>query len=152
MKQLILAAVLSLVASAAHAQHNHGADHDEGAMMDHAEGHNHEATDVVAPEPAPAAALDAAEAAGGELIVVDVLGVVCDFCAVAMDKTFAKRGEVAATRVDLDDKTLTIVTRPGQTLADAEIEKLVKSAGYRTKAIRRGDAAKEPGDPINETR
>ncbi len=152
MKKIFLAAAFSLVASATLAQHNHGADNDDGAMMDHAQGHNHEATDVVALEPAPASALEAAEAAGGELIVVDVLGVVCDFCAVAMNKTFAKRSEVAATRVDLDDKTLKIVTRPGQTLADAEIEKLVKSAGYRTRAIRRGDAANEARAPIDETR
>ena len=51
-------------------------------------------------------AIEAALSEGGEPIVADVLGVVCDFCALAMNKIFGKRGEVAALYVDLDTKAL----------------------------------------------
>lgn len=86
------------------------------------------------------AEIDAALAAGGEPAVAQVLGVVCDFCAKAMNKTFGKREEVAATYVDLDAKTLNLVFRPGQSLDDETIGELVKKAGYRIAAIHRGDA------------
>lgn len=77
--------------------------------------------------------------AGGELVVVDVLGMVCDFCAVAMTKTFNRRDEVAAVDVDLDAKTLTFVVEDGRTLDDALIEDLVRRSGYRLSEIRRGE-------------
>lgn len=83
----------------------------------------------------------AAIEAGGELVVVDVLGVVCDFCALAMNKTFASRKQVAATAVDLDRKTLTVVIKKGAVLSDEEITSLVTRAGYKVSKIRRGEAA-----------
>jgi len=84
--------------------------------------------------------IDAALAAGGEPAVAQVLGVVCDFCAKAMNKTFGKREEVAATYVDLDTKTLNLVFMPGQSLDDETIGDLVQKAGYKIAAIHRGDA------------
>lgn len=83
----------------------------------------------------------AAIAAGGAPVVVDVLGVVCDFCATAMNKTFGKRAEVAAVYVDLDKKTLSLVIGEGEALSDEQIEELVKKAGYRIANIRRDGEA-----------
>ena len=83
----------------------------------------------------------AALVAGGAPVVVDVLGVVCDFCATAMNKTFGKRDEVAAVYVDLDKKTLSLVIGEGAALSDKQIEKLAKKAGYRIAAIRRNSEA-----------
>ncbi|GGD14447.1 heavy-metal-associated domain-containing protein [Aquisalinus flavus] len=120
--------------------------------MDHGEhdheAHDHKDHDMEADEAASGelvmlsrtAEIDAALAAGGEPAVAQVLGVVCDFCAKAMNKTFGKREEVAATYVDLDTKTLNLVFRPGQSLDDETIGELVKKAGYRIAAIHRGDA------------
>lgn len=82
--------------------------------------------------------IDAALANGGTPVIVDVLGVVCDFCAKAMNKTFGKRDEVAAVYVDLDTKTLSLVINAGMDLNDKTIEKLVTRAGYKTSSIRRG--------------
>ena len=78
---------------------------------------------------------------GGEPVVVDVLGVVCDFCTTAMNKIFGKRDEVAALYVDLDKKTLSLVINEGASLSDKQIEKLAKKAGYRIAAIRRDSEA-----------
>jgi hypothetical protein len=85
--------------------------------------------------------IDAALAKGGEPIVADVLGVVCDFCATAMNKIFGKRAEVAAIYVDLDTKALSIVTHAQGSLSDEDIGSLAEQAGYRVAAVRRGAAA-----------
>ena len=86
------------------------------------------------------AEITAALDAGGSPVVVKVLGVVCDFCAKAMDKTFGKRAEVAAVYVDLDTKTLNLVLKSGQMIDDEMIGKLVKKAGYKVDRIYRGEA------------
>jgi hypothetical protein len=76
--------------------------------------------------------------------VADVLGVVCDFCALAMNKIFSKREEVAAIYVDLDTKALSLVLVPSASLSDDTIADLAVQAGYRVADIRRGDAALSP--------
>ena len=85
--------------------------------------------------------IESALAAGGVPIVADVLGVVCDFCAMAMNKIFGKREEVAAIYVDLDTKALSLVLVPCASMSDQTIADLAVQAGYRIAEIRRGDAA-----------
>ena len=85
--------------------------------------------------------IESALADGGEPIVADVLGVVCDFCALAMNKIFGKREEVAAIYVDLDTKALSLVLVPGASMSDQTIAELAVRAGYRIAGVRRGDAA-----------
>ncbi len=85
--------------------------------------------------------IESALADGGEPIVADVLGVVCDFCALAMNKIFSKREEVAAIYVDLDTKTLSLVLAPGASMSDQTIADLAVQAGYRIAEIHRGHAA-----------
>ena len=85
--------------------------------------------------------IDSALAQGGEPIVADVLGVVCDFCALAMNKIFSKREEVAAIYVDLDTKALNLVLVPGASMSDQTIADLAVQAGYRIADVRRGDEA-----------
>ena len=130
---------------------SHKATHEDGEH-EHGE-HDHKAEVAAAAKDADAGAMttpaglmrndeiNTALEAGGQPVVADVLGVVCDFCAKAMNKTFGKRDEVAAVYVDLDTKTLNLVFKPDATMADDEIEKLVKKAGYKIAGIRRGDAA-----------
>ncbi|MFK8016570.1 MAG: heavy-metal-associated domain-containing protein [Gammaproteobacteria bacterium] len=85
--------------------------------------------------------IDIALSAGGEPIIVEVLGMVCDFCAKSMNKTFGKREEVAAVYVNLDTKSLNLVLNDGYELADAEVTRLVTRAGFRLTSIRRGPDA-----------
>jgi hypothetical protein len=85
--------------------------------------------------------IDQALAAGGTPIVADVLGVVCDFCAIAMNKIFGDQPEVAAVYVDLDTKALSLVLSPSSSLSDTVIADLAVQAGYRIAAIRRNEAA-----------
>ena len=82
--------------------------------------------------------IDAALETGGAPVVVKVLGVVCDFCAKAMNKTFGKKDAVLATYVDLDTKTLNLVLVSDDAMSDEQIEKLVVRSGYRAALIDRG--------------
>ena len=87
--------------------------------------------------------IDTAIANGGEPVVVRVLGVVCEFCAKAMNRTFGRREEVAAVHVDLDSKTLNLVLMREGAMDDAEIDRLVVRSGYKTTSIHRGPAVLE---------
>ena len=122
--------------------HEHAHQHEDAGHDGHGEheGHDHGAMSMAATI-TQTDDVAAALAAGGAPVVVDVLGVVCDFCATAMNKIFGKRDEVAAVYVDLDKKTLSLVIGEGDALTDKQIEKLAKKAGYRIAAIRRGSEA-----------
>ena len=132
------------------AQEHH--DHENHATRDAHEHHDHQATDLdhathddhqAAGGPALTRTedIESALADGGEPIVADVLGVVCDFCALAMNKIFGKREEVAAIYVDLDTKALSLVLVPGASMSDQTIADLAVQAGYRIADVRRGDEA-----------
>jgi len=69
--------------------------------------------------------------------VVQVNGLVCDFCAQAIDKSFRRRPEVANVRVDLTAKLVSLDFKPAQTLDDATITRIVTNAGYAVVAVRR---------------
>ena len=121
--------------------HDHGAEHDHGSHDHNAMAHEHGDMVMNTATITHTDEISAALANGGEPVVVDVLGVVCDFCATAMNKIFGKRDEVAALYVDLDKKTLSLVINDGSDLSDKQIEKLAKQAGYRIAAIRRDSEA-----------
>ncbi len=129
-----------------HGDHDHGQEHahqyEDAGHDGHGEheGHDHGAMSMAATITHTDEVAEAL-AAGGTPVVVDVLGVVCDFCATAMNKIFGKRDEVAAVYVDLDKKTLSLVIGEGEALTDKQIEKLAKKAGYRIAAIRRDSEA-----------
>ena len=124
-----------------YAEHNHGANHEHESHDHNAMAHDHGDMGMKAATITHTDEISAALANGGAPVVVDVLGVVCDFCATAMNKIFSKRDEVAAIYVDLDKKTLSLVINDGLDLSDKQIEKLAKQAGYRIAAIRRDSEA-----------
>lgn len=68
---------------------------------------------------------------------VKINGLVCDFCAQAMEKVFGKQDEVADISVDLDTKIVTINMKDGQNMDDAVITKLITDSGYNVEEIMR---------------
>lgn len=84
----------------------------------------------------PAAAAEAGAVQGADA-VVKVNGLVCDFCVQALTKTFRKRAEVRDFAVNLDAKELRMAFKPGKSLDDATIRKLVTNAGYNVVGITR---------------
>ena len=124
---------------ATHDMHEHE-DHDhQEADSGHTSHDGHNATS--GPALTRTEDIESALAQGGEPIVADVLGVVCDFCALAMNKIFGKREEVAAIYVDLDTKALSLVLVPGTSMSDQTIADLAVQAGYRIADVRRGSDA-----------
>jgi len=74
-------------------------------------------------------------------ISVGLSGLVCDFCSLALNKTFKKRDEVRGTYIDLDTKIMSIALAEGAALENEAIVKLVKKAGYSTTKITRKDGS-----------
>lgn len=146
MKLFLSLALSAALAGPALAQVDHSKmDHSkmDHAGMDH-DDHDHAITDedVASPDRdrlslAAQPELSAALADGGQPVVATVLGAVCDFCAMAMNKTFGKRDEVAAVYVDLDEKTLNLVLKADASMDDATLTDLVKRAGYKVDKIDR---------------
>ncbi len=73
-----------------------------------------------------------------DTVNVKVNGLVCDFCARALEKVFGKREEVSGIKVDLDKGDIRINLKPGQTLDDETVKQLVTDSGYNVTAINKG--------------
>jgi mercuric ion binding protein len=72
-----------------------------------------------------------------DTIKASVNGMVCAFCATGIEKTFKGQPEVKTVNVDLEKKLVTVETKPGQTIDDTKIKKLITNAGYAVVAINR---------------
>lgn len=64
------------------------------------------------------------------LVDVDVNGLVCDFCARALEKVFSKRDEVAGIDVDLDNAKIKIAMKEGLTIDNPTLTQLITDSGY----------------------
>lgn len=92
---------------------------------------------LAAPGPAIVATTPTPSSGKGELVVVKVNGMVCDFCARAVNKVFERRPEVAKVSVDLDSQTLSVTLKAGASMPDATLTGLIKDAGYALVSIER---------------
>lgn len=72
----------------------------------------------------------------GGTAFVDVNGLVCDFCARALEKVFGKQDAVDNINVDLDTKVITIHFKEGLSLDDETITGLITDSGYNVQEIR----------------
>ena len=64
-----------------------------------------------------------------------VNGLVCDFCARALEMTIGKKDAVKAIKVNLKDKVITINFNNNQRLEDSVITQLINDAGYTVREI-----------------
>ncbi len=72
----------------------------------------------------------------GGSVSIDVNGLVCDFCARALEKVFGKQDAVDDINVNLDTKVISIHFKEGQNIDDETITSLIEDSGYNVKAIR----------------
>lgn len=70
-------------------------------------------------------------------ITIDVKGLVCDFCARSVEKTFSKTNEVESIKVDLDNGLIGLKLKDGGKLTDEKIKELIKANGYALESIQR---------------
>lgn len=120
MKAIFTVFTAALLLSTAPAWANHGS-------------HNH-------PEEAPSKSAGTAVegAACEDKVNIRVNGMVCDFCARALEKVFGKREEVSGIRVDLDNSLVTVAMKPGKTIDDATLTRLITDSGYDVQDIGKG--------------
>ena len=75
--------------------------------------------------------------AAGKSVQVEVNGLVCDFCARALEKIFSKQEAVEGIDVNLDTKIITINFNEGQDLDDQTLTELITDSGYNVEEIHR---------------
>lgn len=103
------------------------AQHDE---HDHA--HSHEELEEALPS-------EGSEGVNCNNIVnVKVNGLVCDFCARALEKMFGRRDEVGAIDVDLDKSSVKVAMKDGKSVDDSTLKKIITDSGYNVVSINRG--------------
>ncbi len=61
---------------------------------------------------------------------VKVNGLVCDFCATALEKVFSRKEEVSGIKVDLDHGSVVVNFKEGKNMPDSEVKDLITNAGY----------------------
>ena len=70
---------------------------------------------------------------------VTVNGLVCDFCARALEKVFDKQEEINSIDVDLDEKIITLDFKDRQSMDEDTITKLITDSGYNVVEVRYAD-------------
>lgn len=73
--------------------------------------------------------------AGFHTITVKVNGLVCDFCARALEKVFYQQKEVQGVDVNLDDHNVRLEISDGTDIPDDKITSLITDAGYNVVEI-----------------
>ncbi len=75
-----------------------------------------------------------------ETITAEVHGMVCEFCAVGLEKQFEKCDEVESIDVSLEAGTVKLVLKDGQQMDDERITKIITDNGINVASIKRDDA------------
>ena len=70
-------------------------------------------------------------------IVVSVQGMVCDFCAQGLKKSFIKKAPVDSIHVSLDQGVVVIYPQEGQSISEDFITKGIRDNGISVESIQR---------------
>jgi len=70
-------------------------------------------------------------------IVINVKGMVCDFCAQSLIKVFKKEDSVNDLTIDLDKQTVIVDTKKETHLSDEKIKELIEWSGYDFVSVQR---------------
>lgn len=71
--------------------------------------------------------------------MINVNGLVCDFCARALEKVFGKQEAVSDIDVNLDTKIITVNFKDGQNLSNDALTALITDSGYNVEGISRDE-------------
>ena len=69
------------------------------------------------------------------VINVATIGMVCDFCAQAIEKVFMKRHEIQGIKIDLNNQKVVLYLKQNSLLDNQIIIKLFEDAGYGVEKI-----------------
>ena len=71
------------------------------------------------------------------IVDIDAIGMVCDFCAQSIEKVFMKREEVQGINIDLENQKVIIYLKDNSNIEDELIVKLLEDSGYGVDKINR---------------
>lgn len=71
------------------------------------------------------------------ILVAEVQGMVCAFCAQGIDKKLSKLENVESVFINLKKKVVAVAGKKDATLAEKEIEKIITDAGFSVKKLER---------------
>lgn len=89
---------------------------------------------------APGTAQSATPAQATATLSVKVKGMVCDFCAQAVESVFSKEPGVTGVHVDLDKGEIHLTLQAGASLAEDRVRALVRKSGYAFVSMETADA------------
>lgn len=72
--------------------------------------------------------------------IIDVNGLVCEFCAVTIQKSFNKKNEIKEVSVDLATKKVSLIFKDEQSLSNKEITEVIVNNGYNVVKIEKVDS------------
>lgn len=72
-------------------------------------------------------------------IEMKVNGLVCGFCAQGIEKTLRRHPATADVLVSLENRLVAVATKDGQDIADSELTRALKDAGYDVRSISRSN-------------
>lgn len=81
--------------------------------------------------------------ATAKTIEMDVNGLVCAFCAQGIEKSLKTFPATQSVYVSLEHRIVAVELKPGLDIADAQLRRAIKDAGYTLVAIRRTDTPVE---------
>ncbi len=73
-----------------------------------------------------------------DTVHVKVNGLVCDFCARALEKVFGRRDDVAGVAVDLNQGDVIVQMQPGESIDNDTLTSLITDSGYDVTSITKG--------------
>lgn len=71
-------------------------------------------------------------------VILKVNGLVCDFCAQAINKVFRKNAAVNDVDVNLDNGQITVDLKDGENIDDETLTSMITDSGYNVTEIIRG--------------
>ncbi|MFM7086530.1 MAG: heavy-metal-associated domain-containing protein [Cyanobium sp.] len=75
--------------------------------------------------------------AAGTTIEVAINGMVCSFCAQGVERSLRSLPATAEVQLDLNKRLLSLTLRPGATIADEQLRRVIRHAGFDVRQIRR---------------
>lgn len=132
MRMELLALMAAGMFSANVASAGQGLAHDNPAAVYAMGDYDAQGIGEVAPAAGPASAAEEHTA------VMQVNGMVCDFCAQAIKKALEQRPGVASVSIDLAAQTVTMTMERNSPLpSDGDLKRLMDEAGYKLVSVRR---------------
>lgn len=67
---------------------------------------------------------------------INIMGMVCDFCAQGIGKKLKKEAKVKRYTIDLKNKTVIVYFKKDQAISKKDLTEIIKQSGYKVSSIK----------------